>query len=127
LQDLNSVILEGRLTRDPEMEGNRPCKFGIASNRSWKKGDEWQKETLFMDVVAWGKTGENCLKYLEKGQGCRIAGRLQQETWEKDGKKQSKITLVAEHVEFAKKGGDKPAGPAPGASVQDDFVDDIPF
>lgn len=108
MNDLNSVLLEGNLTRDPEMKytqsGSAICTFSIAVNRSYKKGDEWEKEVSFIDVTVWGKPAENCSQYLKKGRGVRVVGRLKQDRWEKDGKTNSKLGVIADHVEFKSEG-----------------------
>ncbi len=69
----------------------------------------------FIDIVAWGKTGEICAEYLKKGRQVMIEGRLKQDRWEaQDGKKMSKVRVTAENVQFV---GSRPAGEggAPGA------------
>jgi single-strand DNA-binding protein len=104
MNNLNSVLLEGNLTRDPEVKytnsGTAVCAFSIATNRSFKKGEEWEKEVSFFDCETWGKLAENCGR-LEKGRGVRVVGRLKQNRWTTtEGKAQSKIIVVAEHVEF---------------------------
>lgn len=96
----NRVILVGNLTRDVEVRftpnGTAVASFGIATNR--KYGDK--EETFFGEITAWGKLGETCGQYLEKGSRALIDGRLTTESWEKDGKKQSKTRIVAENVRF---------------------------
>jgi single-strand DNA-binding protein len=104
MQDLNQIIIEGRATRDPELTytsgGTALAKFGIASNRSYKKGDEWQEETTFVDVAAWAKQAELCGQYVRKGMPVRVVGRLKFDSWEKDGQKHSRLTISADHVEW---------------------------
>lgn len=133
MNDLNSTLIEGNLTRDPESKytsgGTCICRFSIASNRSYKKGEEWQKEVSYFEADTWGKLAENCAAILRKGRGVRVVGYLKQERWtDKDGKSRSAVNIVAEHVEFKpelKKGeGEKPQE-APERSS--DFNDDIPF
>lgn len=109
----NKVILIGNLTRDPEMKftpaGKAVCTLGIAVNTGY--GD--QKETLFINVVAWGKQAEACEKYLAKGKQVLVEGSLREQKWEKDGKKHSKFEINASAVQFmGGKGegeGEKPA------------------
>ena len=114
MNNLNSVLLEGNLTRDPELsyttKGTAVCKLGLASNRFFKQDEEYQKEVSFFDVTVWGRQAEVCSEYLKKGRGVRVVGRLKQERWQdQDGNNRSKVTIVAEHVEFR-----------PKAKVQDD-------
>lgn len=107
MQDLNSVMVEGRLTRDPEIKytgkGTAVCNLSIANNRRWKEGQEEKEETSFFDIVAWGRQAETCGEYLEKGRGVRVFGRMQQQRWESDGQKRNKIVINADHVEFMPK------------------------
>jgi single-strand DNA-binding protein len=106
LNNLNSILLEGNLTRDPELaytaSGTAVCKLSIAVNRSYKKGDAWEKEVSFFDVTAFARIAEACAEYLKKGRGVRVVGRLKQDRWnDKDsGSPRSKVYVVAEHVEF---------------------------
>lgn len=105
LNNLNSVLLEGNLTKDPELEytakGTAFCKFSIASNRFYKQDKEYLKEVSFFDVVTWSKQAELCGEYLTKGRGVRLVGRIKQDRWKSpDGKLKSKILVIADHVEF---------------------------
>ena len=105
MNNLNTVLIEGNLTKDPELsytsEGTAVCRFTVANNRSYKKDDDWVKEVSFFDVSAWAKLAEVCGEFLKKGRGVRVVGRLKQERWETDGgEKRSKIVVYAEHVEF---------------------------
>jgi single-strand DNA-binding protein len=107
MNNLNSILLEGNLVRDPELmytpQGTPLCKFRIASNRFYKQNDndEFQKEVSFFDVTTWSKIAEICDKRLKKGNGVRVVGRLKQDRWEDpDGKSKSKVQIIANHVEF---------------------------
>tara|TARA_R100001244_G_scaffold55330_1_gene47475 strand:+ start:2993 stop:3325 length:333 start_codon:yes stop_codon:yes gene_type:complete len=100
-------MLIGNLTRDLELrrtpQGNSVVDFGLATNRSWTSDQgQKQEETTFVDVTVWGKTAENCAKYLEKGRAVYVEGRLQLEQWEdkESGQKRSRIKVVAEAVQF---------------------------
>ena len=102
---LNLSLIEGRLTRDPELlytkNGNAVCKFDIAVNSSMKKGENVTNTVSFIAVNAWNKVAECCAKYLKKGSLIRANGRLKQNSWDgKDGKKVSKIFVEAASVEF---------------------------
>jgi len=102
MANYNKCLQVGRLTRDPELRaissGTSICNFSIANSR--KYGDK--DETLFLEVIAWGKTGEIAEKYLKKGSSVLIEGRLKLDTWDdkNTGVKRSKISLVAEKIEF---------------------------
>ncbi|MDD3374501.1 MAG: single-stranded DNA-binding protein [Candidatus Omnitrophica bacterium] len=104
---LNSVNIMGNLTRDPELKyipsGKAVCSISIANNRFYSKGDEKVKETSFFDVEVWGAVAENCAKYLTKGSGIIVEGRLKQDRWEKDGKTQSRVRIAANSIHFMPK------------------------
>jgi single-strand DNA-binding protein len=105
MNSLNSILVEGNLTRDPELrqtpKGTPVCAFAVASNRFYRYEDELQKEVSFFDVEAWSGLAERCGKELGKGRGVRVAGRLKQDRWiDQEGKNRSKVKIVAEHVEF---------------------------
>jgi single-strand DNA-binding protein len=162
MANLNRVMLIGRLTRDPETRhtasGNSVTNFGLAVNRTYKRpgSDETVEETTFVDVEAWGKTGETFARYMKKGRQAYVEGRLRLDSWEKDGQKRSKLVVVMEQFQFLDGGagaggggeagaatrrparapaaaaqGGASAGPATDeATPQDDyksFDDDIPF
>lgn len=103
--NLNSIIMEGNLTRDPQLshtgKGTSVCNFSIASNRFFKNAEETIQEVAFIDIEAWAKLGEICAERLDKGRGVRVVGRIKQDRWEdNDGKTHNKHKIVAEHVEF---------------------------
>lgn len=109
MTDLNHVVLIGRLTQDL---GNDERSFGyvgngqaranvsIAVNRSKKSGDEYVDEVSYFNVTIWGKTAENLKPYLTKGKQICVEGHLKQDRWEKDGKKESRISIVADNVQL---------------------------
>jgi single-strand DNA-binding protein len=105
MNNLNSVLIEGNLVRDPEYRttanGTGVCKFTVASNRYYKKVDGFEKEVGFFDVEAWGKISESVNTQAKKGRGVRVVGRLKQERWQnKEGNPMSKVVIVADHVEY---------------------------
>ena len=107
MASFNKVILIGNLTRDPDMRttpnGTAICELGLAVNRRWKdQAGRDQEETTFVDVTAWNKTAENCAQYLQKGAPVLVEGRLHLEQWEdrNGGGKRSKLSVVAETVQF---------------------------
>lgn len=116
--NVNHVAIAGNLTRDPQIrflaDEKAVANFGLAINRRYKSGGETKEEVTFVDVEAWGRTAELVGQYLAKGRACYIEGRLKLDTWEdKDGKKQSKLRVVADSVQFV---GGKPEG-APAADA----------
>ena len=105
MNNLNSILIEGNLVRDPlyrtTPKGTPVCSFTLASNRFFKQDSGLEKEVSFFDVETWAKLAENCYNMGHKGRGVRVVGRLKQDRWSgSDGKAHSKITIVAEHVEF---------------------------
>ena len=142
MANVNKVFLLGRLTRDPELRytpsGTAVAEFGLAVNRKTGKGDDARDEPLFVDVVAWAKTAEVIEQYCRKGASLHVEGRLQMDQWDgKDGKKHTRIKVVAEQVQFIgqRQSSDEPApppaqssGPEPGAPPDEPPRDDsIPF
>ena len=109
MTDINSVVLVGRITKDVGSDersfsyiGNGTAKaiVSLAVNRGVKKGDKWEDETSFFDVVIWGKTAESLKPKLIKGRQITVSGYLKQDRWEKDGQKQSRVQVVAESVQL---------------------------
>ena len=102
--DINRVILVGRLTRDAELSytnsGMALTRLGIAVNRRIKQGDQWVDEANFFDATLWGKRGESLNQYLSRGQQIAIEGELRQERWEKDGVKNSKVTINVSEIQL---------------------------
>ena len=105
MNSLNSILVEGNLTRDPVLattpKGTAVCNFSVASNRFYRSDDELQKEVSFFDVEVWSRLAERCGEELTKGRGVRVVGRLKQDRWQdKEDKPRSRVKIVAEHVEF---------------------------
>ena len=101
---LNVAIIMGRLTRDPELRrtnsGKPVASFTVAVDRDYAPEGQ-EKETDFIDCVAWGKTAEFICKYFSKGQMMNLAGRIQTRTWEdKEGHKRKSTEVVIEEVYF---------------------------
>ena len=148
---INRVVLVGNLTRDPELRqmpnGNSVCSLGLAVNDRVKDKStgEWTDYANFFDIDVFGAQGENCSRFLTKGRQVAIEGRLRWRSWEKDGQKRSKVSVVADNVQFigpregGSGGGDSAGGARSGESVpfndsnldvaEGDFVgdSDIPF
>jgi single-strand DNA-binding protein len=109
MTDLNHVVLIGRLTQDLGSDersfgyvgnGQARANVSIAVNRSKKNGDQWIEEVNYFNITIWGKTAENLKPYLTKGKQICVEGHLKQDRWEKDGQKQSRITIVADQVQL---------------------------
>lgn len=105
MNNLNSVLIEGNLVKDPEKKelpgGAIICTFTIASNRYFIQNNEKKSEVSYFDIVVWNKTAESCLKTLSKGRGVRVVGRLKQERWtDKDGLNHEKVKVIGESIEF---------------------------
>jgi single-strand DNA-binding protein len=102
----NRVIMMGNLTRDPELKslpsGQSVCRLGLASNRTFKNRQTGAvtQEVCFVDVDVWGAQADNCSQYLQKGRSVLVEGRLKLDTWEQDGQKRSRHSIVAERVTF---------------------------
>jgi single-strand DNA-binding protein len=101
----NKVILIGNLTRDPELRytpsGSAVCDIGLAVNRRFLVAGQEKEEACFIDIVVWAKQAESCGKYLQKGSPVLIEGHLKNDNWEdKDGKKKTRMRVVAERVQF---------------------------
>lgn len=144
MPSFNKCILIGNLTADPELKylpkGTAVCQFNLAVNRKWRDESGQQKEEVaFIGVKAWGKQAETIAQYLKKGRPLMVEGRLTQETWEKDGKKNSKTLVTLESFQFLDSGKTEggPAQPARPKTAdvptqgQDplppDAEDDVPF
>lgn len=105
---LNKAMVFGNLTRDPEMRalpsGMQVCTFSIATNRVYNDRDgNRQEATDFHNITVFGKQGENCSKYLSKGNSAYIEGQLRTNSWEKDGVKHYRTEIIADRVQFGPK------------------------
>lgn len=105
MNNLNSVLIEGNLVRDPEKKelenGAKLCTFTVSTHRYFNQDNEKKSELSFFDIEVWNKTAELCLKTLSKGRGVRVVGRLKQDRWtDKEGRNHYKVKVVGESVEF---------------------------
>lgn len=109
MNQLNSLIIEGNAVKKAEFSepktGFFVCKFPVAVNRWYKnRNDEGVTEVSFFEVETYGKLAEYCRSKVDKGVGMRVVGRLKQDRWkDKDGKTQSKVYVIAEHIEYKPK------------------------
>ena len=102
---LNHIVIMGRLTRDPELRrtgtGTAVASFTLAVDRDFSSKDGGEKETDFIDCVAWRQTGEFVSKYFSKGRMAVVSGRLQIRGWtDKEGNKRRSAEVVADQVYF---------------------------
>lgn len=107
---INSIILEGNMTREAEYRqpktGFKVARFPIAVNRVYKKRSSNQlvEEVSYFDVEAHDALADECWNNGGKGRGIRCVGHIRQDRWEdKDGKKHSKVLIIAEYIEFKSK------------------------
>jgi single-strand DNA-binding protein len=104
---INSVVLVGNLTRDPELRatpsGTSVCSLRVAVNDRVKDPTtgEWGDKPNYFDVDVFGGQGERCAQYLARGRQVAIAGRLRWREWEtQDGQKRQAVSIVADNVQF---------------------------
>ena len=125
---LNKIVLMGRLTRDPELRrtdsGIAVASFTLACDRDYSGKDGAEKQTDFVDIVAWRHTAEFVSKYFAKGRMAVVSGRLQIRLWtDKEGNKRRSAEIVAESVYFGdskRDGNGQQSGQQPSqASYQD--------
>ena len=146
---LNHIVLMGRLTRDPELRqtqsGVSVASFSLAVDRDYQNRDSGEKQTDFIDIVAWRSTAEFVSKYFAKGKMAVVSGRLQIRDWtDREGGKRRSAEVVADNVYFgeSKSGsqGGQPSGGKSGGSyggydapeIKTDFSEveddgDLPF
>lgn len=101
---MNKIFLIGNLTKKPEIREagtGRVAKFTIAVN-------EANGKTLFIDVNAWNKLGENAEKYLDKGRKIALVGKLERDEWQSNGEKRYTYYITAQDIEFLSKGEQEP-------------------
>ena len=117
---LNHIVLMGRLTRDPELRrtqaGIAVTSFSLAVDRDFQSRDSGEKQTDFIDIVAWRNTAEFVSKYFTKGRMAVVSGRLQIRDWtDKEGNKRRSAEVVADNVYFGDSKRDG-ANPSTGSS-----------
>ena len=105
MNNLNSVLVEGNLTRDPVFtespKGTSICSFSIANNRYYKQEEEIYNEVSYLDIETWSKLADICSQHLTRGRGVRVVGRVKQDRWsDSEGKNHNRVKIIAEHVEF---------------------------
>jgi len=131
---MNRYQLIGRLTRDAELKytnsGLAVCNFSVADNYKKKVGDNYEDAVSYFDITIFGKKAESLNQYLLKGSQVAIFGELQQDRYEKDGQKRSKVKLVFRDLQFLGGGTAKPLPDSPVKGKIEtfaDYNDDIEF
>ncbi len=120
---LNHIVVMGRLTRDPELrytQSQTPvASFTVAVDRDFSSRETGERQTDFIDCVAWRSTAEFVSKYFQKGSMAAVSGRLQIRDWtDREGGKRRSAEIVADNVYFgeskrSREGASNPGGPAP--------------
>src|SRR6478736_3824369 len=128
MASFNRVILMGNLTRDVEVKylqsGMAVAEVGLAVNdRRKNQAGEWVEEVTFVDITLWGRTAEVAGEYLSKGSPVLIEGRLKYDTWEKDGQKRSKLSVVCERMQMVGTKGGGGGGGGGGRGQNQNFDD----
>lgn len=127
---MNNVTLIGRLTKDIELRysntGMAVARFSIAINRMPGKNGE-EKGADFPNIIVFGKTAENCEKYLAKGRQVAIQGHIQTGSYEKDGRKVYTADVVADRVEFLEWGDREQKSDGTPSGFTEINEEDIPF
>lgn len=107
MNNINCLVVEGNITREPNFRttpnGFPVCKIPIAVNHYYKKAasGEYESEVSYFDVETFGKLAEICAKFSQKGRGLSVVGRLKQNRWKTpEGKNTSRVTIIAEKIEF---------------------------
>lgn len=135
LPEQNTVLLTGRLTRDPELKytasGTAMCRFGLAVNRRYKdpKSGEWKDDATFVNCVIWREAGERVGKVVKKGAPVHVEGRLRSYDYQdKEGNKRSGIEVEARRVQILEKtsaaGSSGVGEPEPSAGAE---IEEVPF
>ena len=126
---MNSVILIGRLTQDPQAttldSGHSYCRFSIAVNRRFSRNGESQAD--FINIITWDALAQNCVKYLVKGSQVAVTGSIQTGSYERDGVRRQTFDIRADQVEFlsrANGSGTGEGGTAP-KSTKDTAIDEL--
>lgn len=139
MTNLNSVIIQGRLTKDATEDlrqsdnGTSYGSFTLVVDKSVKKGDEFETQSSFIKCKGFGKSYENSAKHMTKGSMCTVEGHLEQQSWEKDGQKRSEIVVIVEKFfpTYKKNDDGKTDGKAPRfikkSNNEDSFPEDLPF
>lgn len=131
MPSLNTVILMGNLTRDPELHhtprGVAVADIGLAINRTFTQEGERREETTFVDITFFGRTAETVSQHLRKGSPILVEGSLRTDSWEdkQTGQRRSKLKVVADNFQFI--GGRETERVEYDEPTQRPVEEDIPF
>ncbi len=130
MANINRVVIAGNLTKDPELKqfasGNSVCELRVAVNQRVKDRDtgQWGDKPNYFDVSVWGAQGESCAKFLQRGSGILVDGRLEWREWDaQDGTKRQAVRIVAENTQFmGARGEGAPGGGGMGGGGRDEYA-----
>lgn len=127
MNNINCLVVEGNITREPAFRttpnGFPICKIPIAVSHYYKKAasGEYENEVSYFDVETFGKLAEICAKFSQKGRGLSVVGRLKQNRWKTpEGKNTSRVTIIAEKVEFKQRFNKESADESEAASAENE-------
>lgn len=131
--NLNKIFILGNVVKNPESRstpsGQTVATFSIATNRMWtdKQGQK-QKKAEFHNIVAWGKLGEICAQYLEKGKLVFIEGRIETRSWDApDGTKKYRTEVIAENMQMGPRSSGAPNASESGSRSQGSDIEEVPI
>ena len=124
---MNSVILIGRLTQDPQAStldsGHSYCRFSIAVNRRFSRNGENQAD--FINIITWDALAQNCVKYLVKGSQVAVQGSIQTGSYERDGVRRQTFDIRADQVEFLSRATGATSNGAEAKPTKDGAIDTL--
>lgn len=129
MTDLNQIIISGNICHDigerdiQKVGETTKLTVSIATNKSVKQNGEWKNKASFFDVVLWGRLADNLKPYLVKGKSIAVVGTLDQDKWEKDGQKKTKVYITADSIKLL--GGKEEKSATPNNDLG--FPEDIPY
>lgn len=132
MASFNKVILMGNLTRDPDLKttgpnGTQVARLALAMNeRKRDRNGQVREYPIYVDVDAWDKLAVLCGQYLSRGRSVLVEGRLQMDTWEKDGQKHQKLKVRASTIKFLAQGDRLNGGPQQRPQWQSSPVENAP-
>ena len=127
MANLNKILLIGHVGKDGELKytpnGNAQVKFSLATNHNTKKGDQWESETTWHNVILWGDSAERLAPHILKGKSAYVEGRIQTRSWDgNDGQKHYMTEVIANTVQLLDKRGEEKD-----ERVAQQYADDLPF
>ena len=128
MPNLNRIMLIGHVGKDGELKytpnGNAQVKFSLATNHNTKKGDQWESETTWHNVILWGDSAERLAPHILKGKAAYVEGRIQTRSWDgNDGQKHYMTEVIANTVQLL----DKREGAEARPETAQEQGDDLPW